>query len=349
LYCQNQPDKSIQPIHLSYDIGLLRDFILSDPEPYICFYGGDPLNRVDLLMRIMDMVPAKKYIIQTNGLYLDRLPEDYLMRIDVLIVSIDGGEATTDFYRGSGVYRRVLGNIDLILDRGFSGDIIARMAVSGYTDIYLDVMHLVKLMPRYFNYIHWQLDALWDYPPGQRYNSFGDWVERVYNPGISRLVDYWVDRLRVGQLINIIPFMGLAWSMLTGEKLYYLRCGSGIDAFAIGTDGRVMACPIAPEYSFNILGHIASNKPDELPNKVVIDGPCLSCKYYIYCGGRCLFANKTMLWGVEGFRIVCNTVIHLVESIRMRIHLIEEALDDGLIGIDMLNYPPYPNSIEVIP
>ena len=349
VYCQNTPDPRIQPIDLNYDIDILKNFISMDPEPYICFYGGDPLMRVDLIRMIMDQVPAKKYIIQTNGLNLHRLGGEYIKRIDTLLVSIDGREETTDYYRGKGVYKKVLEGIRWARRNGFKGDLVARMAVSGKTNIFEDVVHLISLSDLGFDHVHWQLDALWDYPPAQRYDDFDKWVGESYNPGISRLIRYWVDEMEKGYVPGIAPFKGIIWSMLTGENTGRLRCGSGIDAFGVSTDGRIIACPIAPEYKFNIIGDIWSSKPQQLPYSSVVSGPCTTCKYFDLCGGRCLFANKTMLWGEEGFKKVCGTVIHLIRELRGVLPKIKDMLKRGIVEMDMLRYPPYTNSVEIIP
>jgi len=337
------------PINMEVDIDIIKKFISKDPSPIICFYGGDPLYKIPLMERIMDEVIAKHYVVQTNGIMLHRVRPRYLRRIDTLLVSLDGRPETTDYYRGEGIYERVVKNIKYVVSSGFKGDLVARMTVSGHSDIYKDVRYLLDLGDPKFTHVHWQLDALWDYPPEQRYNDFSKWVENSYNPGITRLINYWISEMEKGKVLGIAPFKGLMWSMITGENKYSLRCGSGEYAFAIGTDGRILACPIAPEFSFNILGNIYSIEPRDLQNKVRISKPCTSCEYYEYCGGRCLFANKTMLWGVDGFRNVCNTVKHLINSLLQYKDRVLELVKEGIVMLEDIKYPPYPNSVEIIP
>jgi len=348
IYCQNTPDSRIQPIHLSYDLSILKRFLSYDPEPIIVFYGGDPLMRIDLVEKIMDHINASRYIIQTNAIRLNKLKPRYLAKLDTLLVSIDGRREVTDYYRGRGVYDKVLSNARYALENGFKGDLIARMVISGISDVYEDVVHLVELKNPRFNHVHWQLDVLWDYPPAQRYENFDKWIE-TYNMGITKLVKYWIDRMDEGIVLGIVPFQALMWSLLTGEDIGVLRCGAGINAFGITTDGRILACPIAPEYKFNVIGHIAYSKPSELPYRVRIGGPCLKCEYYNLCGGRCLFANKTMLWGLDGFKKVCKTVIHLIDTLRSVKHIVKRYIESKRIELEDLRYPKYPNSVEVIP
>jgi len=348
-YCMNEPNPRIMPIHFQVDLNILKKFLMMDPHRIICFYGGDPLYKIPLMEAIMDSIPAEHYIIQTNGIMLHRVKPSYIRRIDTLLVSIDGRPEVTDYYRGDGVYDKVLRNVGIAIENGFQGDLVARMAVSGASDIYREVTHLLNLEQPKFNHIHWQLDALWDYPPAQRYKDFKSWVYNIYNPGIYRLIRLWVKEMEDGRVLGIAPFKGIMWSMLTGENRYTLRCSSGLFSFAIGTDGRIMACPIAPEYKFNIIGDIFRSTPSELVGKVKIDEPCTSCKYYEYCGGRCLFANKTMLWGREGFELVCDTVKFLIDSLKEVKGRIMELIKEGIIKLPDIKYPPYLNSVEIIP
>ena len=60
------------------------------------------------------MLTAKLFMIQTNGLLLDKLEPKYVNRFHTILVSIDGEEALTDYYRGKGTFRKVIDNIKLI-------------------------------------------------------------------------------------------------------------------------------------------------------------------------------------------------------------------------------------------
>jgi len=349
VYCGNTGDIDVRPINPKYTITELKRFLDEDPDIIICFYGGEPLLRLDLIKEIIDNIDASRFILQTNGLLLDRLEKAYLEKLDTILVSIDGRREITDYYRGEGSYDKVLNNIRFIRKHGFSGELIARMAVSSKTDIYLDVLHLLEMEDPRFDYVHWQLDALWDYPPYQRYMDFDLWLHNNYNQGITKLVRYWINNIiEKHYMPGIVPFLGISYSLIT-NKSTKLRCLSGIEAFAISTDGRILACPIAPEYSFNILGDIYKTSIKDLPNKIELDEPCYSCYYLWICGGRCLFTNKTKLWGLDGFMKVCESVKHLVNELMKYKELLLELIEQGYISVESFRYPKYPNSIEVIP
>lgn len=147
------------------------------------------------------------------------------------------------------------------------------------------------------------------------------------------------------------PFLPLLHTLITGEKAT-LRCGSGRDAFNVRTGGGISACPIAPDSDLQYdLAHIsdADFTPEKVRDSVKIGGLCLSCDAKDICGGRCLYANKTMWWGEEGFLAVCQTVKHLIQCMRDIQSDVESAIAQGIIELEDLQYPKYNNSVEVIP
>ncbi len=83
----------------------------------------------------MDVVKPKHFMIQTNGLLFDRLDPAYVNRFHTILVSVDGDEALTDYYRGKGTFRKVINNLKLIKKNGFDGELIARVTVMEQTDI----------------------------------------------------------------------------------------------------------------------------------------------------------------------------------------------------------------------
>jgi uncharacterized protein len=183
----------------------------------LIFYGGEPLLCLDDVKRIMDCVRARRFAVQTNGLHLDRLEPAYLNRFSVILVSIDGDEALTDYYRGAGVFRKVVDNLRLVRRNGFRGEIIARMTVMEETDIYRQVLWLLNNDEFSFSSVHWQLNAgFWN--DFDRRN-FKEWSEESYNPGIRRLVKFWVDQMeRRGVVLRFYPFLGVASHFCLARK-----------------------------------------------------------------------------------------------------------------------------------
>ncbi len=331
---------------MQYSLDELAAFLEKDDDVQLMLYGGEPTLRIPLLCQLMDRFPNARFMLQTNALFLNKIPTEYVKRFHSILISIDGREEITDGYRSKGVYQRVLENVRWLIGVGYTGDIVARMAVSEDSDIYSDVCHLINLKNPTFNNVHWQLNVVWD--AEDNWTDFDKWLEDSYNPGISRLATEWVTRMREGKIEGIVPFKPLIYTMLTGDSSE-LRCGAGIDTFAIHVNGDIGICPISPDWDFTIVGNIRETNPVELKEIMHVDEPCPSCDEYGICGGRCLFANKERLWGEEGFRKVCATVKYLISTLREYIPTISSLIEEGLISLEEFRYPQYNNGCEIIP
>ncbi len=329
-----------------YSLDQLAEFLNQDEKLQLMFYGGEPTLRIPLMMEIMDRFKEARFMLQTNALLLHKIPEEYIHHMHSILVSIDGTKETTDFYRSDGVYDRVVKNVRWLRSIAYEGDVVARMTVSERSDIFRDVTHLLELKDPQFDNVHWQLNVVWD--ADGNWTDFDGWLKNSYKPGMERLVKYWVEEMHTGTVPGIVPFLPTMYTILTGTKTR-LRCGSGIDTFAIHLDGSIGVCPISPDWDFSIVGHISRTRPDELQNIMQVEEPCPSCDIYDICGGRCLFANRQRLWGDEGFRKVCGTVEHLVDALRDSEEEIRELIEQGVIDLTDFRYPEYNNGCEIIP
>ncbi len=342
-YCGGSFNPEIVPWRVEYDLGDLIRLVEGDGDATIAFYGGEPLLNPGFIMEVMDAVPARRFVVQTNGTAVRALPPEYWRRMDAVLLSIDGPEGVTDGYRGRGVYRTVLSSARWLREVGFSGDLIARMTVSEGSDVYRDARHLLEL--GLFDHVHWQIDAVWS----EGWADFRGWAERVYKPGVSRLVDYWISEAREGRVPGLVPVLGVLRVELTGESMGIPPCGAGRDAFAVSTDGRVLACPIAVAEGWAELGRLGSVGPGDLPGRVSIGEPCASCPYLRYCGGRCLYAHVERLWGEEGFEALCDLTRHLVDEVLSVADEVRALIGEGRIDPGEVLYPPYNNTTEIIP
>jgi uncharacterized protein len=335
------------PKNINYDVELLDRFCRQDRDCALIFYGGEPLLCVDEIKRIMDNVKAKHFIIQTNGLLLDRLEPEYVNRSHTILISIDGDEALTDFYRGKGTFRKVINNLKLIRRNGFRGKLIARMTVMEQTDIYKQVKWLVDNKEFPFSLVHWQLNAgFWGNDFARR--DFKRWSEESYNPGIRKLVNFWVDQMeKNGAVLRLYPFLGIAHSLLSDEKKSLLRCGGGWINYAIQTDGYVVPCPTMWGMKDYYLGHISNANPLKL-KKILVGEPCTKCDLLQVCGGRCLYANITKRWSKEGYGLVCDSVRNLVDAVAKEVPRIRKLMENGRISLKDFEFMKY-NGCEIIP
>jgi putative peptide-modifying radical SAM enzyme len=355
-YCGSSENYDIEdlspfPTDITYDIAALAK-LATERDLVLCFYGGEPLLRIDPIVKIMALLPTARFVLQTNASRLNDLPTPQLQQFSTILVSIDGEASVTDFNRGDGAYELAVENSKDARDRGFTGDLVARMTVGDDSDIYRDVMHLLSIEHsgrKLFDHVHWQLNVQWDTPAYSAYKDFFRWRDECYNPGISRLAADFMSNLRDGVILGITPFLGVVWTTLTGERFQTVRCSSGWESFNIATNGDITACPIAPE--LKALGHIATiRSPAAVHHKVTVEEPCDTCDVLAECGGRCLYCNQTKWWDDEGFAAVCATVRHFLAQVRdVIMPVVNELIAAEAFRREDFHYPPFNNTTEIIP
>lgn len=344
-YCGGGSDT--HPREIQYPLNELASFLSRDPDPVVGFYGGEPLLRTRTMKQIMDSVDAR-FVLQTNGEFLDRLEPEYLSRLHAILVSVDGTRDVTDKERGRGVYDRAMRNVAIVREKGYQGDLVARMTVEEGTDIEGNVRHL--LGTGLFDHIHWQLSfsMFWEAGEGNSAGTEG-WISE-YNRGVSSLARWWVKEMRsTGRVPGLVPFLGVTDSLLSGKRSG-LRCGSGTDSFTVMPDGRVSACPVSVDFDFSVVGSIRHGGPEALRDKVSLGEPCASCDVLDVCGGRCLFVNNSQaLLREGGYALICSTVKHLVSELRSATPQVRSLIEGGEVERSAFQYPDITNGCEVIP
>jgi uncharacterized protein len=336
------------PKRADYDVGYLDRFCKKDPDCVVTFYGGEPLLNIDFVRKVMDCVTAKHFIIQTNGQLLDKLEPKYVNKFHTILVSIDGDEALTDYYRGKGIFRKLIENLRIIKQNGFQGELIARVTVMEQTDVYKQIRWLLDNPEFSFSSVHWQLNAgFWGNDYARR--DFKKWSAENYVPGVDKLARFWVDQIaQKGIVLRLYPLLGIANSLLNGEKNSLMRCGGGFVNYAIQTDGYIIPCPTMWGMKKYYLGNIADSDPLQLGKVFVEDTPCTKCDILGVCGGRCLYANITKRWSDETYAEVCDTVKHLIKSVESELPRISKLIQEGKISLTDFDYLKY-NGCEIIP
>jgi putative peptide-modifying radical SAM enzyme len=333
------------PPELDFDLNELYDFLKKDPLSTLTFYGGEPLLRTDLIERIVREAPIRRFMMQTNGILLDRLPPETVNRFVTILVSLDGRKELTDGNRGHGVYDQVIENIRKIREHGYNGELIARMTVTERTDIVEAVHHLASSGDCSFSSIHWQIDA--NFTGDFSLRRFREWARYCYNPGIWTLVDDWIDHMKAkGEVLRWYPFLDPMEDLLY-EKESRLRCGSGYANYTIMTDGNIGPCPVMVGMSQYYVGHISWSDPLKLDH-VLIRGECADCSIRSFCGGRCLYSNITQPWGIAERRIVCETVENLRDALVSALPRVQKLMDQGTISPGDFTHEKF-NGCEIIP
>lgn len=333
------------PTEFSIRLPDLYHFLSRDPEAVLTFYGGEPLMRPDLVHEILQNAPVSRYMLQTNGTLLHTMEPTDLVKFETILVSIDGPEWLTDTNRGSGTYRTVCDNLHYIREKGYPGEIIARMTVNEKTEIYDAVTFLSDNEDFCFSSIHWQIDA--NFANDFHSRHFEEWVEGSYNPGITRLVRFWLDCMKADRtVLRWYPFLDPTEDLLIGRGSR-LRCGAGYANYSIMTDGNIAACPVMVGMKDYYLGHIDHSDPGHLP-ELPVQGGCTGCEILDFCGGRCLYSTITRPWTDEQNRIVCRTVQHLRECLTGGLPEVSGLIRNGVILPDSFHHTKF-NGCEIIP
>lgn len=337
-YCGGSFEPTVVPWKPKYDLNNLKVLIENDPNATIIFYGGEPLANPKFIMNVIDTINVKRWGIQTNGTLVKLLPESYWKRMNVVLLSIDGRKEITDKHRGKEIYERVLSNARYLKEVGVS-EIIARMTVTQDSNIYEDVSHLLSL--NLFDKIHWQLNVDWTEKWDVR-----SWAYTSYLPGLKKLLNVFLNELRKGKVLKIIPFLGVI-SAHYFQAYRSSPCGAGFNSISVKTDGSIIACPIAVREKWAILGDV--NKGFRFLEDPISDDRCKKCEYLRYCGGRCLFARKEKYWGDEGFEIIDEVTKEYLRLVLSIIPEIDNLILNGIIKKEDLYYDPTKDSTEVIP
>ncbi|MFP3227763.1 MAG: TIGR04084 family radical SAM/SPASM domain-containing protein [Caldisphaera sp.] len=337
-YCGGSFPKEIVPWKVNYDVENLKKLIEKDKYPTVIFYGGEPLLNYKFIEKVIDSLGNARFGIQTNGLLVKLLPKDYWKKISVALLSIDGRQEINDKHRGRGTYKKVIESAKYIKDINPNIETIARMTVTKDSNIYEEVIHLIKL--GLFDKIHWQLDVIWS---GKW--DFTSWAKNNYLPGLKRLIEFFVESLRKGKIIKIIPFIGIL-SAHYYQGYIGSPCGAGYKSVTILSDGRILSCPIAVREKWAELGDIYNGYKlleDPLPDY------CKKCELKRYCGGRCFYAHMESYWGEEGFIEIDEVNKEYIRMVLSIIPEVNQLIKNGIIKMGDLYYDPTADSTEVIP
>jgi sulfatase maturation enzyme AslB (radical SAM superfamily) len=200
---------------LRYDVDQLAAFVdkhLQGKEVYVTFYGGEPTLNVPMMTAVMERFPEFRFQLQTNGTLLDNLPDWVLAKLSNVLVSIDGGEKTTDGYRGRGIYRQVIKNLNHVHQR-IGGSITARVTW-GNPDTAFEELDELATAHEAIDYVYWQFVADEMYA--------GDSVEKR-KAVLVKLIDKFF--AAEGALYPLVPLMGIVRNKVLPTRAQELYAG----------------------------------------------------------------------------------------------------------------------------
>jgi radical SAM protein with 4Fe4S-binding SPASM domain len=268
---------------LEYDIDQLAVFVarhLAGKEVYVTFYGGEPTLNRPMMEAVMRRFPEFRYQLQTNGTLLDDLPDWMLARFANILVSIDGGEATTDGYRGRGIWRQVIRNLDKVHGR-VGGTITARVTW-GNPDTSFEELDELATAHDAIDYLYWQFVA------DEMYG--GDSPDKRKAVLVKLIARFFAS---TETLYPLIPVMGMVRNKLLpnrGTELYagLTQCRVSSHLINVMPSGRIYPCPDMMYDPAMQMGEVQGNWLKKSPLQPRPEMPCPACEAFAWCRGNCM-------------------------------------------------------------
>lgn len=300
---------------LRYDLDDLSTFIhsnLAGKEIYATFYGGEPTLNRQSMQALMERFPQFRYQLQTNGTLLDGLPDAMLARFSNILVSIDGGEAVTDSYRGRGIWRQVMRNLRKVSEK-VGGTVTARVTWGNPETTFDELDALAS--SEIFDYVYWQFVAAEMYDVisvRKREHVLGRLIERFF--------------MSTSNIYPLIPVMGIVRNKLFPNRANELcagrtQCRVSTHLLNVLPDGRIFPCPDMMYDPDMQMGDILGNWLGPSPLQPHPAMPCESCEAFSWCRRNCM---KNLWRGyVKGdlrYRAqVVDPICHLIRFMGMEI------------------------------
>jgi len=295
---------------LKYDIDQLAAFVerqLAGKEIYVTFYGGEPTLNLDMMQAVMRRFPEFRYQLQTNGTLLDNLPDWMLARFSNVLVSIDGGEHTTDGYRGRGIWRQVIKNLNHVHAR-IGGTVTARVTW-GNPDTSFEELDELATAHAAIDYLYWQFVA------DEMYG--GDSIDRR-KAVLVKLIDKFF--AGGGELYPLVPLMGIVRNKLLptrAQELYagQTQCRVSTHLINVMPDGRIYPCPDMMYADDMQMGEIQGNWLQKSPLQPTPAMPCAACEAFPWCRRNCM-KNLYLGYVKQDERYRRNVVEPICELVR---------------------------------
>ena len=267
--------------NVSYSLDDLDAFIrtqLADKEIYVTFYGGEPTLNKEFIAQVMQRYPGFRFQLQTNGTLLRKLPDALLSRLSNILVSIDGGEAVTDRYRGRGIYRQVMKNVSAVRER-VAGTLTARVTWSHEDTTFEEFDALAGS----FDYVYFQFVA--------KDGAYAPPMVEARKAVLARLVERFF--ASGDALYPMIPIMGTVRNKVLPSRLDeschgHAQCRVSTHIINVMPDGRIYPCPDLLYLPGLQQGDIAGNWLRRSALQPHPDMPCRDCEAYAWCRGNCM-------------------------------------------------------------
>ena len=200
-----------------------------------------------------------------------------LGRLANILVSIDGGEAITDGYRGRGIWRQVIKNVNRVRDR-VAGTVTARVTWGNADTTFEELDELAET----FDYLYWQFVA------DEMYG--GESVAKRKRV-LQRLIDKFFAHDDI--LYPLVPLMGTVRNKLMPARAIapfagLTQCRVSTHLINVMPSGKIFPCPdmmYAPEMQ---MGEIQGNWLKRSPLQPAPAMPCEACEAFSWCRRNCM-------------------------------------------------------------
>ena len=296
-----------------YSVDQLAAFLerhLSDKEVYFTLYGGEPTLNLAFGRQLMERFPNSRFNMQTNGTLLQRVPDGMLRRLSNILVSVDGGEAVTDRFRGKGVYAKIFRNVNAVREKTFA-TLTARMTWWSAETTFEEIDELTAL----FDYVYFQF--------AQDAGANSPEAVAAKKTVLDRLVAKF---FASDSLYPIVPIMGtvrnkvLPWRLreLTGGMT---QCRVSTNLLNVMPDGKVYPCPDMLYAGELLQGDVVENWVKKSPLQPHPNMPCRQCTAYHYCRGNCMknmylaYVKRDEHWRTQVTEPICGLIRYMGEAV----------------------------------
>ena len=201
-------------------------------DNWLAFSGGEPCMEPGVILDLMAGTSHLnlRYAMYTNGMLLNRLPDELLEKMHCFLIAIEGDKKIHESYKPTGSYDKILSNVKEI-KRRTTAETIARLTIQENSNICRSVGDLAD----HFDFVYWQIvnKDSFDNP-----KAFID----NYTLNIPKLFDSWKEALKRGRVLNYIPFSRIVLSQIENKTIPSFWCGSGSDHQAIDMHGNIYTC-----------------------------------------------------------------------------------------------------------
>ena len=296
-----------------YSVDQLAAFLerhLSDKEVYFTLYGGEPTLNLAFGRQLMERFPNSRFNMQTNGTLLQRVPDGMLRRLSNILVSVDGGEAVTDRFRGKGVYAKIFRNVNAVREKTFA-TLTARMTWWSAETTFEEIDELTAL----FDYVYFQF--------AQDAGANSPEAVAAKKTVLDRLVAKF---FASDSLYPIVPIMGtvrnkvLPWRLreLTGGMT---QCRVSTNLLNVMPDGKIYPCPDMLYAGELLQGDVVENWVKKSPLQPHPSMPCRQCAAYHYCRGNCMknmylaYVKRDEHWRTQVTEPICGLIRYMGEAV----------------------------------